>query len=230
MRAIAAVVFDFDGLLMDTESCMLGSWRQEWREHGLELDLNSFWVDHGGDVTDERYERLARAVGSSYDRPSSHARRVAHRDLLHSLLELRPGIRSWLDQAERAGLRLAVASSSPRGWAHRLLAGVDCAHRFEVFACGDEVHAPKPDPAVYRLALDRLGLSPEQVVAVEDAPHGVIAAQTAGLRCVAIPNPHISATRLAAADLLLGNATEMTLGEVLDTIADVRRVGGPVDR
>lgn len=226
---VAAVVFDFDGLLMDTESCMLGSWQQEWRHHGLELDLDSFWVDHGGDVTAERYERLAREVGLSYDRATSHARRVAHRDRLHAELQLRPGIGSWLDQAERANLRLAVASSSPRGWAHHLLAGVDSAHRFEVFACGDEVSAPKPDPAVYRLALDRLGLPADQVIAVEDALHGVAAAQAAGLRCVAIPNPHMAAARLAAAELLLTSATEITLGQVLDTIDHVPRVAGSGD-
>lgn len=218
MRDLAAVVFDFDGLLMDTESCMLGSWQREWRHHGLELDLDSFWVDHGGDVTEERYERLAQAVGASYDRATSHVRRVLHRDVLHSELMLRPGIGAWLDQAQRANLRLAVASSSPTGWAQRLLAGVNSLDRFEVFACGDEVPAPKPDPAVYLLALDRLGLSAEQVIAVEDAPHGVAAAQGAGLQCVAIPNPHMEATRLGAAELVLTSASEMTLGQVLDTI------------
>lgn len=92
-----------------------------------------------------------------------------------------------------------------------------------MFACGDEVSAPKPDPAVYRLALDRLGLLPEDVIAVEDAPHGVAAAQAAGLRCVAIPNPHIRASRLCAAELVLSSATEMSLGQVMDAIEQARR-------
>jgi putative hydrolase of the HAD superfamily len=55
----AAVIFDFDGLLMDTESVMLAAWQHEWRQHGLELDVSTFWVNHGGDVTEDRYLRLA---------------------------------------------------------------------------------------------------------------------------------------------------------------------------
>ena len=65
---IQAVIFDFDGLLMDTEGTMLASWQHEWRQHGLELDTTTFFADHGGDVTAERYADLARAVGRSYDR------------------------------------------------------------------------------------------------------------------------------------------------------------------
>jgi beta-phosphoglucomutase-like phosphatase (HAD superfamily) len=66
--SVEAVVFDFDGLLMDTESTMLASWQYEWRRHGLELDLSTFWVNHGGDVTEDRRRQLATAVGPSYDR------------------------------------------------------------------------------------------------------------------------------------------------------------------
>lgn len=90
--------------------------------------------------------------------------------------------------------------------------------RFEVFAGGDEVPAPKPDPAVYRLALHRLDLPPDQVIAVEDAPHGIAAAHAAGLRCVAVPNPHMDPMRPAAAELVLTSATEMTLAQVLHTM------------
>ncbi|MGI8702883.1 MAG: HAD family hydrolase [Nocardioidaceae bacterium] len=218
MSGISGVVFDFDGLLMDTESCMLGSWQQEWRHHGLELDPDSFWFDHGGDVTKERYEHLAKAVGPSYDQTTSHARRIGHRDLLHAELHLRSGISAWLDEAEASGLRLAVASSSPNAWVHGLLAGVTRVDWFAIFAGGDEVPAPKPDPSVYRLALQRLNLPPDQVIAVEDAPHGIAAAQAAGLRCVAVPNPHMDPNRLAAAELVLTSATEMTLAQVLHTV------------
>ncbi len=111
-----------------------------------------------------------------------------------------------------------MASSSPHAWVHGLLAGVTRLDRFEVFAGGDEVPAPKPDPSVYRLALQRLNLPPDQAIAVEDAPHGIAAAQAAGLRCVAVPNPHIDPIRLAAAELVLTSATEMTLAHVLHTV------------
>jgi HAD superfamily hydrolase (TIGR01509 family) len=216
---VQAVVFDFDGLLMDTEATMLASWQQEWRYHGLELDLARFFPDHGGDVTADRYADLARAAGPGYDQAASHARRLAHRDSLNAGLGLRPGLQAWLDQAAGLGIRLAVASSSPRRWVAALLGRSGHLDRFEVLACGDEVTAAKPDPAVYELALLRLGLPAGRAIAVEDAPHGVAAARAAGLRCVAIPGPHGQASRFAAADLVLPTAAGYDLPWVLSQLA-----------
>ncbi|ALG13101.1 HAD family hydrolase [Kibdelosporangium phytohabitans] len=212
---IAALVFDFDGLLMDTESTQLNSWQYEWRQHGLELDVSTFFADHGGDVSEIRYAALAAAVGDGYDRVASHIRRIEYRDSLNAKLELRPGIREWLDSAD--GFRLAIASSSPTAWVVPLLEKSGYRSRFEVVACGDEVGAPKPDPAVYRLALRRMEISADQAVAFEDTPHGVAAAKAAGLRCVAIPNPHIDPARLTAADLVLASAADMSLAEIVSS-------------
>ncbi len=216
---VQAIVFDFDGLLMGTEATMLASWQQEWRYHGLELDLTGFFPEHGGDVTAARYAELARAVGAGYDQSASHARRVAHRSGLNAALGLLPGLPLWLDQARDLGLRLAVASSSPRRWVAGLLAGAGYLDRFEVIASGDEVATVKPDPAVYLLALERLGLPAASAVAVEDSPHGVAAAQAAGLRCVAIPGPHATTGRFAAADVVLSSAAGTDLASLLSRLA-----------
>ncbi|RSM85576.1 phosphatase [Kibdelosporangium aridum] len=198
---------------MDTESTQLESWQYEWRQHGLELDVATFFADHGGDVSELRYAALAAAVGAGYDRVSSHARRVAYRDSLNADLSVPLGIRKWLAEAD--GLRLAVASSSPASWVLPLLEQTGYRSRFEVVACGDEVSAHKPDPAVYDLALARLGVQAAEAIAFEDTPHGVAAAKAAGLRCVAIPNRHTDPSRFTAADLVLANAADMTLAEIL---------------
>jgi len=213
--AITAVVFDFDGLLMDTESTGFAAWQYEWRQHGLELDPAGFWADHGGDITELRRAALAAAVGPSFDAAASDARRQAYRAGLNRDLELRAGIDAWLAEGRAAGLRLAVATSSHTGWAEAFLAQVDRVERFDVFACGDEVARTKPAPDVYQLALRRLGVPACQAVAVEDSPHGVAAAQAAGMRCVGIPSPHVTPDRLAAADLVLGSAAEASLAEAL---------------
>ncbi|MEK8107064.1 HAD-IA family hydrolase [Micromonospora sp. M12] len=108
------------------------------------------------------------------------------------------------------GLRLAVASSSPSTHVGALLDQAGLRARFEVLATGEEVAAHKPDPAVYLLALDRLGLPADQAVAFEDTVHGVAAAQAAGLRCVAVPNPHATHARFVAADLVLRSAGDLS--------------------
>jgi HAD superfamily hydrolase (TIGR01509 family) len=213
--AVEAVIFDFDGLLMDTESTALASWQYEWRQHGLELDVASYFVDHGGDASAERYAKLAAAVGPGYVQADSHARRTTFRQRLNLALALASGIPEWLDQADALGLRLAIASSSPRSWVRGHLDRVGALDRFGVIAGGDEVGGPKPDPAVYELALNRLGVAAANAVAVEDTPHGVAAAHAAGMRCIAIPNPHADRARFVAADLLLSSAADVPLAEAL---------------
>jgi HAD superfamily hydrolase (TIGR01509 family) len=218
-----ALVFDFDGLLMDTETTLLDSWRWEWRRHGLELDPAGFFADHGGDVSELRYAALAAAVGPDYDRVSSHTLRQAHRQTLNAALTPAPGIADWLDQAGELGLRLAVASSSPLWHVGALLDQAGLRNRFEVIATGEEVAAHKPDPAVYLLALRRLGLTGADTVAFEDTAHGVTAARKAGMRCVAVPNPHADHARFTAADLVLTSAAEMSLDKVLADLAGGRQ-------
>jgi HAD superfamily hydrolase (TIGR01509 family) len=212
---VQALIFDFDGLLMDTETTLLDSWKWEWRRHGLQLDPAGFFADHGGDANEERYAVLAAAVGPAYDRESSHALRMAYRKTLNAALAPQPGISAWLDRAAERGLRLAVASSSRIGHVGPMLDRAGLRARFEVLATGEEVAAHKPDPAVYRLALDRLGVPAGQAVAFEDTAHGVTAAHAAGLRCVAVPNPHADHIRFTAADLLLPSAAALSLDGVL---------------
>ncbi|WP_203790128.1 HAD family hydrolase [Paractinoplanes rishiriensis] len=208
---VKALIFDFDGLLMDTETTLLESWVWEWRRHGLELDPAGFFADHGGDANDGRYAALAAAVGPGYDRASSHTLRMAHRAELNVALQPAPGVVGWLDRAAELGLRLAVASSSASGHVSSMLRQAGLLARFEVLATGDEVAAHKPDPAVYLLALQRLGLPAGQAVAFEDTAHGVAAARAAGLRCVAVPNPHADHARFGAADLVVASAADVPL-------------------
>lgn len=215
---IEAIVFDFDGLLMDTETTLLECWQYEWRQHGLELDPTTFFADHGGDITADRYRQLAAAVGPDYEYASSHARRMAYRQKLHERLGLCDGIEAWLTQAREAGLQCAIASSSPAHWVTGLLNGIERTDDFGVIATGDEVPAVKPAPDVYLLALERLELDPARAVAVEDTPHGVAAAKAAGLPCIAIPNPFVSPTRFADADLVLPTAAAVTLPDALDRL------------
>ena len=215
---VRAIVFDFDGLLMDTESTSFLSWQWEWSQWGLTLDAADFFVNHGGDVTADRDAALAAAVGAGYDRAASHRRRFAYREKLQEQLGLADGIREWLDEAVGLGLRLAVASSSPVKWLTTHLGRAGALDRFEVLAGGDEVERHKPAPDVYLLALSRLSLSAAAAVAVEDTAHGVAAAHVAGMRCIAIPNPYVAPERVTAADLVLASARQLSLAAALDQL------------
>lgn len=208
---IDALVFDFDGLIVDTETASLRVWQHLWREHGLRLDVATFFAPHGGDVIAQRYAALAAAVGPAYDQEASHAIRIAYRDEVHAALTPADGITEWLDEARELGLRLAVASSSPRVWVVDHLRNAGLLDRFELLACGDDVDSVKPDPAVYLLALARLGVDADRALAFEDTVHGVAAATAAGLRCVAIPHPHADRSAFTAADRVLASAKDVSL-------------------
>jgi HAD superfamily hydrolase (TIGR01509 family) len=216
---VRAIIFDFDGLLMDTESTSFLSWQYEWSQWGLTLQVADFFVNHGGDVTEDRYAMLAAAVGPRFDRTVSHRRRVAYREKLHAELDLADGLRGWLDEAASLGLRLAVASSSPREWLTTHLGRAGVLDRFEVLAGGDEVGQHKPAPDVYQLALDRLSLSGAAAVAVEDTAHGVAAAHAAGMRCIAIPNSFVALERVRDADLVLSSASQLRLADALSQLS-----------
>jgi len=223
----AAVIFDFDGLLMDTESTMFESWRFEWSQWGLALEPHGFFANHGGDTTEERYQALAAAVGSRYDRALSHARRTEYRDRLHEDLDVSAGLRGWIREAKDTGIQVAIASSSPRRWLDLHLGRAALLDQFDVIAAGDEVSQHKPHPDVYHQALSRLGAAPDRSVAVEDTRHGVQAAQSAGLACIAIPNPFVSPDAVAVADLVLTSADAMPLRDALERCQRARDRNGP---
>lgn len=218
VEGIRAVIFDFDGLLMDTESTSIDSWAREWSRWGVSLDRSKFFVPHGGDVNEERYGALAAAVGPSFDRAASHRRRQADRNTLNQALDLASGISEWLDECAESGLRTAVASSSEVTWVEQHLGRVGARDKFELIAGGDLVASHKPAPDVYLLALHRLELDPSQAVAVEDTAHGVDAAHAAGIRCIAIPNPYLPKEAVSHADLVLSSAAELSLARAIASL------------
>ncbi|MFL6075870.1 MAG: HAD family hydrolase [Mycobacteriales bacterium] len=185
---IRALVFDFDGLLVDTESIALRAWREVFAAHHAVLPLDDWHALIG--TQDSRamvlaaLERQAGAV----DRAAVVAAWRSRVDTLAAAEPLRDGVLSYLDDAADLGLTLAVASSATAGWVEGHLAARGIRDRFAAVRAGPPLPA-KPDPAVYRAVLAALDLSPGQAVAFEDSPHGVTAARAAGLRCVAVPNP-----------------------------------------
>lgn len=207
-----ALVFDFDGLILDTETPEFRAWQELFAAHGGEL-TTADWahvigsLDSGWNPAVE----LGRQTGVGYDEAGLRAAWKPRQVELLAFETVRPGVLELLKEARRRGMGLAVASSSRRGWVQGNLERLGIFEAFDAVATGDEVERTKPDPAVYLLALERLGVSGAEALALEDSPNGVRAAQAAGIRCVAVPNDVSRHLDLSAADARLGSLSELNL-------------------
>jgi HAD superfamily hydrolase (TIGR01509 family) len=218
--AIRGLLFDFDGLLVDTESPSRLAFEELYREHGHELPRDRWATVIGTLGADfEPYTHLEELVGRPLDRELLDARRRAREDALCELEELRPGIEDYREQAERLGLSTAIVSSSSRRWIEKHLSRLGRTNGWDaiVTADGDPERA-KPRPILYLEALDALKLEPHEGIAFEDSPNGVRAAKAAGLACVAVPNPATSTLALDEADLVLESLADVSLPELIARI------------
>lgn len=214
--AIRGLLFDFDGLLVDTESPAYASWREIFAEHGHELDP-ARWAAAIGTV--EGFDpllHLEELTGATLDRDDITRRRLARKHALNDLEPLRAGVRGYLDDAVSLRLRSAIVTSDTREWIEANVARLELEHPWDLIVCadGDAVRA-KPAPTMYLEALAGLDLRPDEAVAFEDSPNGIRAAKDSGLFCVAVPNPVTEGLDLSLADLRLGSLEDLSLRDLL---------------
>jgi HAD superfamily hydrolase (TIGR01509 family) len=216
---IRAVIFDFDGLILDTEEPVYRSWLEVYEAHGEELPFER-WVQIVGSTTTSFHpqhhleERLGRTLPKEV-----LDRRIGRRTEMVLAQKLLPGVVEHLEAAKSMGLKLGVASSSTRDWVRGHLARLGILDSFDCLRCRDDVANAKPDPDLYIAVLDCLGVLASESIAVEDSPNGVMAAKRAGLRCVAIPNSITARLDLGQADVLLGSLADITLADLLRMVA-----------
>jgi len=215
---IRALIFDFDGLILDTEGPIYQSWLEVYAAHGVALPFEE-WVKTVGSSNDAFHpqlyleERLGRALPQEVI-----DRRVERRIELVLEQPLLPGVAALIDAARSAGMAIGVASSSSRDWVSGHLTRLGIRDCF-VCLCGrDDVAQVKPEPDLYLAALDCLGVAAGEAVAIEDSPNGISAAKRAGLRCVAVPNRLTASLDLSGADLRLNSLAEVTLPELLQQL------------
>jgi putative hydrolase of the HAD superfamily len=214
---LRGLLFDFDGLLVDTESPSRLGWEELYREHGHELPLDQ-WATLVGTIGApfDPFAHLEALVGQPLDREELIARRRAREFELIDLEDLRPGVEEYLAEAEQRGLKTAVVSSSSRDWIEPILQRLDRLDHWDtiVTADGDPSRA-KPQPTLYLEALTALGVGANEAIAFEDSPNGVRAAKRAGLVCVAVPNPVTKTLALDEADILVDTLLELPFDELL---------------
>jgi HAD superfamily hydrolase (TIGR01509 family) len=213
--AIRGLLFDFDGLILDTESPSFAGWQRVYREHGQELTLEQ-WAPIVGTIGIDPFEPLEELLGGPLERDAIDARRNAHELTLIELEELRPGILDYLGEARQRGLRTAVVSSSSRRWVHGHLERLERTADFDAIVTADhDRERAKPRPTLYLEALELLGLAADEAVAFEDSPNGVRAARAAGIFTVAVPNGVTAMLGLDEADLVVPSLAELPFDELL---------------
>ncbi|MGV3720270.1 MAG: HAD family hydrolase [Actinomycetota bacterium] len=206
-----AVIFDMDGLLIDTETCDYQAWRELHEAHGVELSLPEYAYNAGMYGTwDQMYETLA--VGCGRTAEELHAwREPRFRELVAACLSASPELVTLLRELRESGVKRGIASSSDSDWVEYLVAGLDIRHEFQAVATGHDVERRKPAPDLYLLAAERLEVDPQRCVALEDSAHGIAAARAAGLRVIAIPNSVSSHQDLSEAHARVTHFGEVTL-------------------
>jgi len=221
---IRALIFDFDGLILDTELPEFQSWQEIYEENGCTLPID-LWAECIGTAPNvfDPFEYLEAQIHRPVDRdPIRIRRRRRHQELIALQAPL-PGLETYLADAKRLGLKVAVASSSPREWVHGHLERIRLRPNFVCLKCAGDVAQVKPDPSLYRLALEELEVQPHEAIAFEDSAHGVAAARGAGIYCVAVPNAMTCHLNLDHASLRLSSLADVPLEALL---AKLSKSGG----
>ncbi len=186
---IRALIFDFDGTILDTETPSFLAWQKTYADHGHTISLEEYSLVVGTDhsLFDPR-KTLEERVGKKLDWTRMDAERRAHDLEMISRNEVLPGVRELLCEALQRNIPCAVASSSPIDWVESHLDRLKMREFFAYLCCAGNRIAPKPSPGVYLEALELLGVAAGETIAIEDSLNGLRAARAAGIPCVVVPN------------------------------------------
>jgi HAD superfamily hydrolase (TIGR01509 family) len=223
---IEAVVFDFDGLIFDSETHEYETVRDLLAEHGVELPLEVWGTCVGREAGFfDPYAYLEECSGRRVDRQALaelRTRRFWERIQGEGPI---PGVEEALRAARALGLRVGLASSSERAWVEGQLRRLGLLHYFDCVRTADDVERAKPEPDLYLSVLRCLGVSPRRAVAFEDSPNGALAARRAGLYCVVVPNRVTAALEFGEHDLRLESLLQAELADLLARVAALNRDG-----
>jgi HAD superfamily hydrolase (TIGR01509 family) len=208
---IQAILFDLDGLMVDSEPHSIASWQAVLALRGANFD--QALIDRAFGL---RVDETSQLLKDAYHLPDSIAD-LAHEKIEYQVTHLNanvkpmPGLFELLDEIDRLHLKTAVASSGQRRYVDAVLASINISDRFDAIVAGDQVARGKPAPDVFLAAAHALNVEPQNCLVLEDAPAGVQAAKSANMMCIAIPNAHTRLLDLSRAD------------QIVDSLADVQK-------
>lgn len=189
MQRPRGIIFDFDGVLVDTEWAIYQSWVHLFAREGQEIPIPVYSPCLGAGYTHwNPADYLEELTGKRYDWEKETPARQAMLEADLERMGLMDGALELLDWCEAQGIGLTVASSSSRRWVQGWLERLGIYHRFAGVFTRTDGYAVKPSPALFEAARLCLGLEKEECLIVEDSENGTVAAQNAGIPCIAIPN------------------------------------------
>lgn len=213
---IKAIVFDFDGVIVDTETPDYATWEAVFSAYGTHLEHATWSRLIGAAETFDVVQHLQDLTGLVFDRQKLQQGRRA--EYLRKIEEspVLDGVVDYLEAAAGLELGLAVSSSSDSKWVRGHLERRGLSSYFGVVKTRDDVAHAKPEPDLFLAAVEALGVRPEDAVAIEDSPNGITSAKRAGLFCVAVPNQMTRELHLSHADMRLESLAEMSLAQLVD--------------
>jgi HAD superfamily hydrolase (TIGR01509 family) len=219
---LKALIFDFDGLILDTETPEYLAWQNIYQEHGFELPHDEWGKIVGGyGLSDfDAAEHLALLSQGRLDSVAMRSRHSAESLARIHAESVLPGVMDLIRDAKAYGLKLAIASSSPHAWVDNHAKRLGIFHYFDKVICADDVGIgrTKPNPDLFLLALKQLEVQKEAAVVFEDSPNGVLAANRAGIFVVAVPNQVTALLAIEGANLIIKSLSELPLVSLLDKV------------
>lgn len=205
---IRAIVFDFDGLIVDTETPLIDAYAEVHSRHGVAFDRTRFLrsVGHADYAFDPWH-----GFSQHADRADLELERRAYKDELLLRQPVLPGVLALLEAAQAANLSVGLASNSPHSWVDPHLTRLGLISYFGFIACREDVHLPKPAPEIYQLVLNRFGLRGHQAIAFEDSHAGSLAAKRSNAWVVAAPNESTAHHDFSHVDLRVTSLIDVTL-------------------
>lgn len=195
------IIFDFDGVLVDTEWAIFSSWADLYAREGQQLSLRDYSACLGAGYSGwDPARHLEQLTGKSFDWAQENAARHDRIDAELSHQSLMPGAAELLDWCRRMGIGITIASSSSRHWVSGWLKRLGVAHYFPRIFCRTDGYPVKPDPALFLAARSYLNLPAEACLVIEDTENGIRAARHAGIPCLAVPNRLTALCDLSQAD------------------------------
>ena len=219
-QPVRALLFDFDGLILDTEVPIYEAWRENYAAHGHDLALEDYCGCVGSDF--HRFDpklHLESLSGETIDWDHWDERRERRAlEIVNALTDPLPGVMDRLAEAAEVGLPCAVASSSPRSWVEPHLERIGLRHHFELTRCVDDVSRPKPSPELFLAAAEGLGVPPAEALVFEDSVNGLVAARAAGMRCVSVPNSVTAGLVFEGCSLKLDSLADRSLAQIVEAV------------